>query len=126
MALECPPEKKIDLFDHIEVHGNYVGVLRPVKTEDSDIEIPETANTQESMENAKARVATSGEEVDHLNNGDPVYVSLFMQKPHQVIVQEDRHGEEWHMFVIDSDMIVATAHEDKKSTDEILQKGSVS
>lgn len=120
MALEAPPKDKIKLFDHVNVHGNYVGVLRPVEREESDIEIPETAQKQESMENVTARAARIGPEIDHIEPGDKVLVSLYMQQPHQIVKQEDENDIEYHMFILDGDMIVGTVHDQREVVEDML------
>lgn len=117
--LTPPPKEKIKLFDHIDVHGHRIGVLRPTEDEESEIEIPETAQQERPEKNVTARVARVGPEVDHVEPGDKVMVSLFMQKPHQVAIEED-DDEEHAMFIIDADMAVATIHDQKEVVDEMF------
>jgi len=120
MALHAPPKDKVSLFDHVEVHGNYVGVLRPIKEEESEIEIPESAERQESMENVTARIGQVGPDVDHVEPGDQVLVSLYMQQPHQIVKEEDEEGNEYHMFILDGEMIVGTVHSTKDNVDDMF------
>lgn len=121
MALKAPPKEKIKLFQDVDIHNGYVGVIRPQQTDDdSDIEIPETAERTETMEDATARVARVGPEVDHVEAGDKVLVSLYMQQPHQIVAEADDEGNEYHMFIIDADMIVGTVHDQEEAVDEMF------
>ena len=120
MAFQAPPKSKISLFNDVDIRGNYVGVLRPIREEESELELPEGTQQEEGLSEAPARVARVGPDVDNLEVGDKAIASMFMQQPHNVIEREDDNGELFHMFIIDSDMIVATLYDQKESVEKAL------
>lgn len=102
----------VDLFDDIQATGSKVAVIRPPIPDETDggIVKPESVRAGESQETDDVilTVQSVGREVsDEFEAGDRVLVSLFFDKPHQIVSRSDVDGVEQALFLIDDGMIVA-------------------